>query len=46
LRRCAETSALIAAGRYDVLAGRYIDFAEDLDALARQVAREPAPTHH
>jgi NAD(P)-dependent dehydrogenase (short-subunit alcohol dehydrogenase family) len=46
LRRCAEISALIATGRYDVLAGRYIDYSEDLDALARQIAREPAPTHH
>jgi NAD(P)-dependent dehydrogenase (short-subunit alcohol dehydrogenase family) len=40
MARCAELAAQISAGKYDVLAGRYIDFADDLDALARQVERE------
>lgn len=42
MQRCVEIAAQIAAGRHDVLAGRYIDFADDLDALAQQVEGELA----
>jgi NAD(P)-dependent dehydrogenase (short-subunit alcohol dehydrogenase family) len=42
LQRCVELTVQIAAGRYDALAGRYIDFAEDLDELARKVELEQA----
>jgi NAD(P)-dependent dehydrogenase (short-subunit alcohol dehydrogenase family) len=42
MQRCVEIVVQIAAGRYDALAGRYVDFADDLEALAKQVQSEPA----
>ena len=42
MQRCTEIAAQIAAGRYDALSGRYIDFADDLAALAREAEREQA----
>jgi predicted SnoaL-like aldol condensation-catalyzing enzyme len=41
MQRCTEYAAQIAAGKYDVLAGRYLDFGNDLDALARQAINQP-----
>lgn len=43
MRRCADLAVQIAAGKYDLLAGRYIDFDSDLDALAAEVAAGKAP---
>jgi NAD(P)-dependent dehydrogenase (short-subunit alcohol dehydrogenase family) len=39
LARCCAVVAALAAGRYDVLAGRYLDVDWDLDARAREVAK-------
>ena len=36
LRRAGELAVALASGRYDMLAGRYLDIAWDLDALARE----------
>jgi NAD(P)-dependent dehydrogenase (short-subunit alcohol dehydrogenase family) len=38
LARCTAVVAALAAGRYDVLAGRYLDISWDLDARARDAA--------
>jgi len=38
LARCTAVVALIAAGRYDALGGRYLDISWDLDARARETA--------
>jgi NAD(P)-dependent dehydrogenase (short-subunit alcohol dehydrogenase family) len=38
LARCCEVVAALAAGRYDVLAGRYLDIGWDLDARAREAS--------
>jgi NAD(P)-dependent dehydrogenase (short-subunit alcohol dehydrogenase family) len=38
LARCTEVVAALAAGRYDVLAGRYLDISWDLDARASEAA--------
>ncbi len=38
LARCTATVAAIAAGRYDVLSGRYLDIRSDFDALTRETA--------
>ena len=35
LERCTEICVAIAAGRYDALAGRFLDAKDDLDALLR-----------
>jgi NAD(P)-dependent dehydrogenase (short-subunit alcohol dehydrogenase family) len=37
LARCVEVVAALAAGRYDALAGRYLDIQWDLDARTREV---------
>jgi NAD(P)-dependent dehydrogenase (short-subunit alcohol dehydrogenase family) len=39
LARCSAVVAALAAGRYDMLAGRYLDVSWDLDAVAREAAR-------
>jgi NAD(P)-dependent dehydrogenase (short-subunit alcohol dehydrogenase family) len=39
LARCTAMVAAIAAGRYDVLSGRYLDISWDFDALAREAAK-------
>jgi NAD(P)-dependent dehydrogenase (short-subunit alcohol dehydrogenase family) len=36
LARCTDVVAALATGRYDALAGRYLDIAWDLDARARE----------
>jgi NAD(P)-dependent dehydrogenase (short-subunit alcohol dehydrogenase family) len=41
LRRCTMLATKIAAGDYDILAGRYLDFADDLDVLVRAARRRP-----
>lgn len=35
LQRCCEVVLALAAGKYDVLAGRYLDIGDELDALSR-----------
>jgi len=44
LQRCATISAQIAAGKHDALAGRYVDFAHDLAALAQEIDRNESAT--
>jgi NAD(P)-dependent dehydrogenase (short-subunit alcohol dehydrogenase family) len=39
LARCTAVVAGLAAGRYDALAGRYLDISWDLEALAREAAK-------
>ncbi len=39
LARCTDVVAALAAGRYDALAGRYLDIGWDLEVLARQAAQ-------
>jgi NAD(P)-dependent dehydrogenase (short-subunit alcohol dehydrogenase family) len=39
LARCCDVVAALAAGRYDVLAGRYLDISWDLDARAIEAAK-------
>jgi len=38
LRRCCDVVAALAAGKYDGLAGRYLDIAWDLEAKLREPA--------
>ncbi len=38
LRRVGEFVVALASGRHDILSGRYLDIAWDLDALAREAA--------
>jgi NAD(P)-dependent dehydrogenase (short-subunit alcohol dehydrogenase family) len=38
LKRCVEVVAALAAGQYELLAGRYLHISFDLDALARAAA--------
>lgn len=39
LARCAELCTKLAEGRYDALTGRYVEVAEDIDALAAEAER-------
>lgn len=38
LQRVGEFAVALASGRFDILSGRYLDIAWDLDALAREAA--------
>jgi NAD(P)-dependent dehydrogenase (short-subunit alcohol dehydrogenase family) len=38
LARCADLCLALASGRYDVLSGRYLDVADDLEALLQQMS--------
>ena len=42
LRRVGEFAVALASGRLDILSGRYLDIAWDLDALAREEAAKAA----
>lgn len=43
MAQCQRYAAQIAAGQYDALAGRYIDFGADLDRFVKQLAAAGAP---
>jgi len=51
LRRCSDVVAMLAAGKYDAIAGRYLDIAWDLDrpdsfsSAASSTPQLPPPTH-
>jgi NAD(P)-dependent dehydrogenase (short-subunit alcohol dehydrogenase family) len=42
LRRVGEFAVTLASGRFDILSGRYLDIAWDLDALAREATAAAA----
>jgi len=37
---CAETCVKLASGRYDAIAGRYLDIVFDLDAMLRETSAQ------
>lgn len=44
LQACINYATQIAAGKYDILAGRYLDLTTDLDQVVKEVEKELATT--